>query len=80
MSELIQKPGKKRGLIGIAGEIFNEAHKNQPEVTEAWIEERAKDLHHELYGEQEEEDYVHGAEFLDIKDFIRLLVVEIWGK
>lgn len=31
---LIQGPGKKRGLIGMAGEIFNEVHKNQPQVTE----------------------------------------------
>lgn len=43
-------------------------------MNEEWIEEKAKDLHHELYGEQEEEDYIHGGEFLDMKDFIRQIV------
>ena len=49
----------------------------KPQVTEEWIEEKAKDLHHELFGELDEEDYIHGGEFLDIKQFIRSLVEEI---
>jgi ketol-acid reductoisomerase len=41
IKKMIQKLHKKRGLTGMAGEIFNEAHKNQLEVTEEWIEEKA---------------------------------------
>ena len=47
LKALIQEPGEKKGLIGMAGEIFNEAHENQLEVTEEWIEEKAQQLFQE---------------------------------
>lgn len=43
-------------------------------IDENWIQNQAKKLHHELFGEQDEEDYVHGAAFYDIQDFIRTIV------
>ena len=79
IKEMIQKPNKKRGLTGMAGEIFNEAHKNQPEVTEEWIEEKARRLHEMSWcGYTREEIWT--IEMKEAKDFISSLFEEIRGK
>jgi hypothetical protein len=69
--EMIQKLGKKRGLMGMAGEIFNEAHKNQPKVTEEWIEEKKREMI-KILGMAK----IH----TESRNFIRLLIEEIQGK
>ncbi|TES92938.1 MAG: hypothetical protein E3J87_03490 [Candidatus Cloacimonadota bacterium] len=67
--EMIQKqPKKGKPLMGIEGEMFNKAHKNQPEITEEWIEEKANEL------------WLLGTRGLDndkLKDFIRSLAEAI---
>ena len=79
--KMIQKPEKRRALIGIEGEMFNEAHKNQPEVTEEWIdnfvEEKAKEAFSNL---SLWDNLFPSAGFEKVKDFIRKIVEKIPAK
>ena len=43
---------------------------------EELIEEKARELHHELFGEMDETDYLYGGNFQTMKDFINSLLDE----
>jgi len=47
------------------------------EVTEEWIREKTRELHHDLFGEMFDKRYWCGGDLLAIKDFIRSLVEEV---